>query len=122
MGCGETGITSDCYSGIIGSKPIVPAILTTNRDKANARKRERHAENAAALRKLKEVPCKDCGQRFPHYVMDFDHVPERGEKVRDIASLAGSRKVTAPSLVAEIAKCDIVCANCHKIRTYHRNQ
>lgn len=70
-----------------------------------------------AIRQLiiafKSRPCLDCGQDYPWYVMEFDHT--RGKKVRNIGSGWGINR-----LRKEIAKCDIVCANCHSIRTYKR--
>ncbi len=92
------------------------------REQYDAWNRKRAEDNLKAINELKSGPCKDCGQTFPPYVMEFDHVPGRGTKIRTIGELAGSRKVTAPTMVAEIAKCDIVCANCHKIRTWNRLQ
>jgi hypothetical protein len=67
---------------------------------------------------LKSGPCTDCGGVFPPYVMDFDHrVGE--EKFEGVSSLVG-RTATWEVIEAEIAKCDLVCANCHRIRTYTR--
>lgn len=55
--------------------------------------------------------CLDCGERDP-VVLDFDH---RGDKVACVSKLANlCRRET---LDAEIAKCDVRCANCHRIRT-----
>ena len=80
-------------------------------------------KKAAAGRKqcndLKNVPCKDCKGTFPHYVMEFDHVPERGRKRMEIARMAGLG-TGSPSFQRELKKCDIVCANCHKVRTHMR--
>ncbi len=47
--------------------------------------------------------------------MDFDHV--RGEKKFNLGSVL-ALNVSAEILDEEIAKCDIVCANCHRIRTH----
>lgn len=58
-------------------------------------------------------PCMDCDREFPPCAMDFDHV--RGDKKKDVSSLT-----TIKSITAEIAKCDLVCANCHRIRTFKR--
>lgn len=73
----------------------------------------------ALVRSAREVPCRDCNGIFPWYVMEFDHVPERGPKLFSIAraTTKGINQVRA-----EIAKCDVVCANCHLIRTYKRGQ
>lgn len=68
---------------------------------------------------LKSQPCLDCGQEFPPWVMDFDHV--RGEKVSDVSSLIDNC-VAKKRLLAEVAKCDLVCANCHRLRTHERKQ
>jgi len=56
-------------------------------------------------------PCADCGGVFPPECMDFDHV--RGTKLFSIGwRMAGSHL----TLQREIEKCDLVCANCHRIR------
>jgi hypothetical protein len=66
-----------------------------------------------------EARCPDCGGKFHSVAMDFDHVS--GAKVQHI-----SRMVSQPhhyswdALLAEIAKCEIVCANCHRVRTHER--
>lgn len=58
--------------------------------------------------------CADCGGKFPSCVYHFDHVPERGPKLFNL----GSGDYAIETVRAEIAKCDIVCANCHAIRTW----
>lgn len=67
----------------------------------------------------KDAPCCDCGQRYPAPVMEFDHVPERGPKAFGI-SRARTGAVTVEAARAELAKCDLVCANCHRLRTMQR--
>lgn len=71
------------------------------------------------LRQLKDVPCQDCGIKYPYYVMDFDHRdPETKEYAP--ARLCDSSMATVEK---ELAKCDVVCANCHRERTHkQRNQ
>ena len=66
---------------------------------------------------LKSRPCTDCGGYFPPFVMDFDHV--RGDKTADISRLRDARAARA-KLEAELAKCEVVCANCHRRRTHLR--
>ncbi len=62
-------------------------------------------------------PCADCGGRFPPEAMQRDH-PPGVTKVANISSLQNRRSTTL--LKAEVAKCELVCANCHAVRTYHR--
>ena len=58
----------------------------------------------------------DCGIIYPSFVMDFDHV--RGTKEFRIG--ASSANPGIKRLKAEIEKCDLVCSNCHRIRTFER--
>ena len=63
------------------------------------------------------TPCADCGQQYPHYVTDFDHV--RGVKRAKVAECTNcSWRV----FLEELIKCDLVCANCHRLRTFDRGQ
>jgi hypothetical protein len=66
---------------------------------------------------LKSQPCADCGGRFPPFVMDFDHV--RGKKLGLISRMSTGR-MSAAKILAEIDKCEVVCATCHRIRTQLR--
>lgn len=72
-----------------------------------------------AIRLLKNVPCTDCGNVFPAPCMDYDHV--RGEKAFDLGK-AANKGYRWELVLQEIAKCDVVCANCHRLRTYNRRQ
>jgi len=63
-------------------------------------------------------PCYDCKIKFPHYVMDYDHRP--GEiKVNGVAALV-TCMVSKEQILGEIKKCDLVCSNCHRKRTWLR--
>jgi hypothetical protein len=76
------------------------------------------AEFAAWYASLKEgKPCADCGGVFPPQAMHFDH-PPGVEKVANVGDLA--RKRSRQKILAEVAKCDLVCANCHAVRTVSR--
>lgn len=61
---------------------------------------------------LLDHPCVDCGETDP-VVLDFDHRDPSAKKA-SVTSLA-NRSWT--SVLAEIAKCDVRCANCHSRRT-----
>lgn len=60
--------------------------------------------------------CVDCEQSYPWYVLDFDHV--RGKKVANIGQMLDYFSVE--DILKEVAKCDVVCSNCHRERTYQR--
>lgn len=75
---------------------------------------------AMEIRTLKEsTPCADCGNSYPYYVMDFDHLPGF-KKEYNIGDLFNNRFFSKTRVHKEIAKCEIVCSNCHRIRTYVR--
>lgn len=87
-----------------------------NKEEYTKRNLEKRDLLKAIAAKEKDVPCADCGVRYPSYVMDFDHV--RGNKVGNVAHIVshGSEK----KLLEEIAKCEVICSNCHRERTYAR--
>lgn len=66
-----------------------------------------------------QQPCADCQRHFPYYVLDLDHRP--GEvKVAIVSDLIRRGKVKAAH--AELAKCDVVCSNCHRERSFRRRE
>ena len=62
---------------------------------------------------LLEHPCVDCDEGDP-IVLEFDHV--RGEKTANVSILIHNTS-SLKRIQAEIDKCDVVCANCHRRRT-----
>lgn len=70
-------------------------------------------KSQAVIDAAKRKPCADCRRTYPWYVMEFDHT--RGVKARNINAGMGYYR-----LLDELAKCDVVCANCHATRTYKR--
>lgn len=83
-----------------------------------ARQRARIAAARTWMNSLKrDIPCTDCRETFPPYVMHWDHLPGY-TKVDEIGSMVGSFRREA--ILAEIAKCELVCANCHVMRTVAR--
>ena len=62
---------------------------------------------------LMHHPCVDCGHTDVR-VLDFDHV--RGKKLRHISQMINIACSWA-TIEAEIAKCEVRCANCHRIKT-----
>jgi hypothetical protein len=87
----------------------------SNKDWIAEYNRDRRDDRQKILDDLKSVPCADCGGMFPPICMDFDHV--RGTK-RFSISRSGTRSMQA--VREEIEKCEVVCANCHRVRTASR--
>ena len=69
----------------------------------------------AWVNEQKNVPCADCHGRFPAICMDLDHVS--GTKVMRVSQMVHH---SWARLKAEVAKCEVVCANCHRVRTARR--
>jgi hypothetical protein len=67
---------------------------------------------------LSEHPCVDCGETDVR-VLEFDHV--RDNKSANIAGLLNNA-VSWSTIEKEIAKCDVRCANCHRIKTNERGR
>lgn len=84
--------------------------------RANQAKRRRKL-NREMLDQLKNVPCCDCGEAFLPCVMVFDHV--RGEKIANVSAMTSW---PIGRIKEELEKCDVVCSNCHAIRTWIRAQ
>lgn len=88
-----------------------------NQKKIKARMKERKQNIQKFVQIYKEeTPCSDCKNRFPYYVMDFDHV---GEKNFELNKAVG-RGFSLTRIVKEMALCEIVCSNCHRERTQNR--
>lgn len=82
---------------------------------SNKRRVRKSDTNREYIKSLKEsTPCKDCGKQYPYYVMQFDHLRDKKFNIGSRTSLSKT------SILTEIEKCDIVCANCHAERTYKR--
>jgi hypothetical protein len=67
------------------------------------------------IQQFKNAPCMDCHGWFEPCQMDFDHVD--GTKISDLSHMK-SRSLKI--VLEEIEKCDLVCANCHRLRTEKR--
>lgn len=89
-----------------------------NREKVRASERSRHADMRRKLDLLKMGrPCYDCGGDFPPVCLSWDHIPGK-EKFFTIGSQMKSHCLDA--VIDEINKCQLVCFNCHQLRTANR--
>ncbi len=70
------------------------------------------------ISKIKSKPCMDCAGTFPPCAMDFDHL----DPTTKLANIGNMRGRAWAKVLAEIGKCDLVCSNCHRVRTDQRRQ
>ncbi len=127
--CGETK-EPDKFAARRGKKQ--PWCKDCNRAYARRYYRENHVKLKSDLYRLRLArmaanqqymleylashSCVDCGETDV-VVLEFDHV--RGDK-KDLVSTLVSAGYSLKTLIEEIAKCDVVCANCHRRRTAYR--
>lgn len=78
-------------------------------------RRRREELHRRILEHLLEHPCVDCGEADP-VVLEFDHLRD---KLRNVTGMANARMPWS-KIRAEIEKCEVVCANCHRRRTARR--
>lgn len=89
------------------------------RNKAYYKKKAHKSERAPQRRRqyvwdyLLEHPCVDCGEQDP-VVLEFDHT-NPAEKRYSVANLVS--RYTLNTLIIEINKCQVRCANCHRRKT-----
>ena len=107
----ETGISKGLISYYLGSDQKHKTLERSNISKAKRRREVWVIKESSG--------CVDCKEMYPHYILEFDH-REGTEKIGSPSELYAKygRKIG----LEEMEKCDIVCANCHKIRTYNRGQ
>lgn len=92
----------------------------TNPDKTRAICCRSNAKRRRFITLLKmDRPCYDCGGMFPPEAMDWDHLPGK-EKLFNIGAEQSSFSIE--EVIDEISKCQLVCANCHRIRTWSRKR
>ena len=85
--------------------------------KQAAWQRKVYARNRDFVAAIKlERGCADCGYRAHPDALEFDHLDRNTKRDAVGLMLLNSRDL----ILAEIAKCEVVCANCHRIRTATR--
>lgn len=106
------------YKNIEDRKAASKRHYYANKQKYIDKKNKYKNELRQLVRDKKEsTPCTDCKKYFPYYVMDFDHLDDKSGLISYFAKTGRSK-----ALKNEMSKCEIVCANCHRIRTHYRLQ
>lgn len=91
-----------------------------NLEEARRSTNDRRASRIQWFQNLKSnIPCADCGQIYEPYCMDYDHVPEKGQKIKSVTRMVMDN-TSKEMILEEIDKCDLVCLLCHNKRTYNR--
>lgn len=81
-----------------------------------AKVKERKQANIRWFQEYKAtLSCQKCGFSHPA-VLDFDH-RDPNQKIMEVGTLV-SEGYSLEVIEAEIAKCDVLCSNCHRIRHY----
>lgn len=92
-------------------------MATNEKQLVNNRKQaaKLYAERRAMVDRIKmDAGCKVCGYNEHPAALDFDHRDPATKKFR----IAGSLNRRLDTLLEEIAKCDVLCAICHRIKTF----
>lgn len=105
LGCAKSTVSYYCGKG--------------QKEKTMNRQAQSRHRNIAFIREYKQGKrCVDCREDYPYWMLEFDHLPEY-EKLFTIGG-RNARDYSLDQIKSEIKKCDIVCSNCHKNRTYWR--
>lgn len=67
----------------------------------------------------KDKPCLDCHEVFPSCAMDFDHRKPKKDRYCSISMLV-QKCASLDRIKKEVKKCDLICSNCHRVRTSNR--
>ena len=105
LGCAKSTVSYHCGKG--------------QKEKTLNRQKQSRHRNIAFIREHKQGKrCADCREDYPYWMLEFDHLPEH----KKLFTIGGrrARDFTIQQIIEEIAKCDVVCSNCHKNRTYWR--
>ena len=109
----KTRPTKDGYYRMCFAEPVKMALSVKRAAKA------RYAKHQAFIDDIKRSMggCIDCGFNGHPAALDFDHLPGTTK----LFNIGQEKNRPRAQLMEEIAKCELVCANCHRIRTVNRH-
>lgn len=88
--------------------------IPVERTPKNQKTKRRVVAAKAYIRASKtDHPCKDCGEKFPAVCMDYDHLRDKTMNISAMVRM----KCSVVRIQREIEKCELVCSNCHRLRT-----
>ena len=126
----ETGLYFRTYTGKLNKNGLFKESWLTedalNRFRGAQKKsaerwqKERHKENKSFVDSYKvDAGCCNCGFNSHPSALDFDHI-DRNKKSFNISEKYGA--LTLDKIKSEIMKCRVICANCHRIKSYEMNE
>lgn len=123
-----TSLMVGCFSSneVVGVRFLSSAQMAYNKAWYDANKEKQKAwvkSNQEKIRKQiqaykEQNGCMDCGIFYPYYVLDLDH-RDPSTKLLNPSSI-GKQGWGPAKIQEELDKCDVVCSNCHRSRTYLR--
>jgi hypothetical protein len=103
-------------AGAAAARQAARETAVSSEDLARERRRRQRTSARELVRSAKRAPCCDCGCCHPPEVMDFDHRDEAQKSF----NLSDADRKSRSLILQELAKCDLLCANCHRIRSMRR--
>lgn len=109
------GLQSSCK---LCKREVNKAHYAANREMHYLKRDRNRAKYREWYRALKDHPCTDCGQKYHFAAMEWDHLPGF-TKLANVGTLV-QRGASKQRILEEISKCELVCKNCHGVRTWKR--
>ena len=100
------------------NKKYLKAHYQKNKEYYLDKKKKYIKKTLLLVNKYKDKPCLDCHIKYPSYVMDFHH--REGERKENTIAIMIRQGYSFKRILEEIKKCDLICANCHRIRTHKK--
>ena len=109
------------YKDMIRQKQAQHESYLRNREKVKRGRDNRRVMLRNLVDEIKNgTPCFDCGNLYPPYITDYHHLDPK-LKDQSIGKLVSDLRAV-DRIIAEIAKCELLCANCHRTREYKGNK
>lgn len=105
----------EIYKKSMGRKGYGHACRACDAERMRVSARRYKLKLRAWLNSLKERPCDRCGLNWPPFVLDWHH---RDPATKKFNMGSAHRIKDRTKILAEVAKCDLYCSNCHRILTH----
>jgi len=114
VGCSKSTVSYHC-NGDVKKKTLERSRKVSNETKNKYRRSRVAYYREFVWRHKRLCGCAKCGNKDPR-VLDYDHIDGK-DKIENISRMAG-QTTSMKSLKVEIRKCQVMCANCHRIKTF----